>query len=77
MERGAAGGGIGGEEDSVEVMLAVMKVVNVADVDSLSSAPTATAAFARKLHLRGVLNSLKTQHSVQRQQLRRRTWRQW
>ena len=33
---------------------------------------TATAAFASKLHLPGVLNSRRTKHSPQGQRLRRR-----
>ena len=36
------------------------------------AAPTATAAFARKLHLPGVMNSRRTKHSPQGQRFRRR-----
>ena len=36
------------------------------------AAPTATAAFARKLHSPGVLNSRRTKHSPQGQRFQRR-----
>ena len=59
---GGFGGGIGGGGERGECPFAMI------------AASTAAAAFVRKLHSLGALNSLRTQHSLQGQRLRRRRW---